>query len=46
MQKSNIKNQNEKEKFKKSFIRRLIKFSLDIIKLSEEMRQKKYFIQL
>ena len=38
--------QNEKEKFKESFIRRLIKFSLDIIKLSEEMRQKKVFYSI
>ena len=32
--------QNEKEKFKKDFIRRLIKFSIEILKFSEEMRQK------
>ena len=38
--------QNEREKFKESFIRRLIRFSLDIIKLSEEMRQKKVFYSI
>ena len=45
--------QNEKEKAalrgvvkddsKENFIRRLIKFSIEIIKLSEEMRQKEVF---
>ncbi len=33
--------QNEKEKFKKNFIKRLIKFSIRILKLSEKMRQKR-----
>jgi len=40
-QKSKIKMQNEKEKFKKNFIKRLIKFSIRILKLSEKMRQKR-----
>ena len=38
--------QNEKEKFKENFIRRLIKFSLDIIKFSEKMKQKKVFYSI
>lgn len=33
--------QNEKEKFKKDFIRRLIKFSIRILKLCEKMRAKR-----
>lgn len=31
--------QNEKEEFKKDFIRRLIKFSIEIIKLGEKMKK-------
>ena len=33
--------QNEKEKFKKDFIRRLVKFSIKILKLGKKMRQKR-----
>jgi four helix bundle protein len=34
---------NEKEKFKKEFTQRLIKFSLEIIKFCEELKKDKVF---
>ncbi len=34
---------NEKEKFKKEFTQRLIKFSLKIIKFCEELKKDKVF---
>jgi len=37
-QKLNIKMQNDKEKFKKEFIGRLIKFTIKVIKLGEEIK--------
>ena len=33
--------QNEKEEFKKDFIKRLIKFSIKILRFSEKLRQKR-----
>jgi len=35
--------QNEREKFKKNFIKRLIRFSIRVIKLGEKMKQKRIF---
>jgi len=35
--------QNEKEKFKKDFILRLIRFSIKILKFGEKMRKEKIF---
>lgn len=43
MQKSNIKNQNDKEKFKKEFFDRLVKFSVDILKFSEQLKTNRLF---
>ena len=40
-QKSNLKNQNDKEKFKKEFIARLIRFTISVLKFSDELRTKK-----
>jgi len=45
MQKSKIKMQNEKEKFKKDFIKRIIRFSLNIINLCSSLhKDKKYWV--
>jgi hypothetical protein len=33
--------QNDKEKFKKEFIERLIRFSIKIIRLSEKLKEQK-----
>ena len=41
MQNANLKNQNEKSKFKKEFIRRLIRFSITIIRFGEALRREK-----
>ncbi|TRZ79466.1 four helix bundle protein [bacterium] len=40
-QNTKIRMQNDKEKFKKNFIERLIKFSIAIIKFSESQRKQK-----
>jgi len=37
---------DEREKFKKEFIKRLVKFSVEIIKFSERMRKKKIPLSL
>ena len=41
MQKSKIKTQNEKDKFKKDFVKRLIKFSIRIICFYEKTEKEK-----
>ena len=43
MQSSNLKNQDDKAKFKKEFINRLIKFSLEIIKFSNRLREERIY---
>ncbi len=40
-QNANLKMQNDKEKFKENFIKRLIKFSLNILKLSKEIKEER-----
>jgi len=40
------KMRDEREKFKKEFIKRLVKFSVEIIKFSERMRKKKIPLSL
>ncbi|MBL7154949.1 MAG: four helix bundle protein [Candidatus Portnoybacteria bacterium] len=40
-QKSKVKMQNDKEKFKKDFIKRLIRFSIEIIKFTEELKKNR-----
>lgn len=42
-QNSNLKMQTDKEKFKKDFIRRLIAFSLGIIRFCDKVRDKRTF---
>ena len=45
MQNAKVKMQNEKEKFKKDFIRRLIRFSLKIVNICEQLRiDRKFWI--
>jgi len=46
MQKLNLKSQNDKEKFKKDFYHRLIKFSVNCIKFCNVLRKNKnyYFL--
>lgn len=39
MQNANLKMQSEKEKFKKEFIKRLIRFSIRTIKFAEKLRK-------
>jgi len=41
MQKLKIKMQNEKEKFKKDFIKRMINFSIKVVALSENIGRKR-----
>ncbi|MFC1727009.1 four helix bundle protein [Patescibacteria group bacterium] len=43
MQKSNFKDQNDKSKFKKEFTRRLVRFSVRIIKFSNKLKEKKFY---
>jgi four helix bundle protein len=45
-QNSKIKMQNEKEKFKEDFIKRLITFSIKTLKLSERMKQKRILLPI
>ena len=40
---SKVKMQNDKEKFKKNFIKRLIYLSIDIIRFAEDLKRNKAF---